>query len=343
MRDQKHEGRFALIDTPGPNEAGQTLLKHVMKEQLEQASAVIVVLDYTQMNAEAEIDIRQSLHEIAQVTRNRLYVFVNKFDQKDRNGLNVEALRSYVAVQLFEGLIQKERVYPVSSKQAYLANRALGELHVRGELADYRFSPWVEDFGQLALGTDWESEINDVNEVKERANKLWKNSLFDEPLTAVIRKGSENAALVSLRSAVAKILDYDKKIIDNLQLRCQALNTDVQVIENHIKSLQQDISAIRVVRSELTLLIDKTIKKLEEQLFRMFDESEKLLEKEMQIVFDQHKSGGWLAKRLKTYGISTSPEIESIIFNPDDYIDFMTEEEARGFFRRPCRGSEECF
>jgi len=205
-----------------------------------------------------------------------------------------------VATQLFEGGLEKERVFPVSSKYAYLANRALSELFVNGKLSDYKINPWIEDFGQLALGACWEQEIDDVQEVKSRAVKLWHNSLFDHPLAEVIKNGSENAAIMSLKSAIAKMLEYDKKIIESIQFRINALTTDIDVIENHINCLEEDLSIIKNVHADLRMIINKGIDTLQEKFYRLFDESAELLKTEIQTEF-----------------------------NLNNYEDFSTEEDAR--------------
>ena len=49
-----YPGQLTLLDTPGPNEAGQPHLQKMLNEQLVRASAVLAVLDYTQL----EIDFR---------------------------------------------------------------------------------------------------------------------------------------------------------------------------------------------------------------------------------------------------------------------------------------------
>lgn len=316
LRDQDHTknlGSIALIDTPGPNEAGQTFLKHIMKEQLEKASAVLAVLDYTQLNAEADAEIRKSLEEISNVTGNRLFVLVNKYDQKDRHGMENETLRSYVAKQLFEGRLTQEHVFPVSSKYSYLANRALNELNMNGRLPNYKLNPWVEDFGQLALGACWESEIEDAAEVKNRATKLWKTSLFDQPLTEIIKKGCENAAIMSLKSAIAKMLDYDKKIIENIQFRLNALNTDIKVIEDNILSLEKNVSLIKDANEDVRQVIDYNAKLLQQKIGQAFDESEEHITREIQ----------------RLYGYQDDSRF--VTFDINGYNDFASEEEARKF------------
>lgn len=334
LRDQSRDssqGTFALIDTPGPNEAGQTFLKNVMCEQLEKASAVLAVLDYTQLNAEAEADIRKSLSDIANVTGNRLFVFVNKFDQKDRNGMDVDGVRSYVVKQLFEEQLEKEHVYPVSSKYGYLANRALNELYMFEKLPDYRFNPWVEDFGRLALGACWESELEDAEEVKSRAVKLWKNSLFDKPLIEVIKEGSQNAAMMSLNAATAKMAEYDKKIIESLQFRQNALNTDIATIENNIQSLDEEILLVKDARDDARKIIDESTKTLQKKIYQLFDKIEEVVKSEIQLVFDSRKPENWVTKRLDGFIDIVPKKNPTVTFNSTGYNDFVTAEEANLF------------
>ena len=43
-----------LLDTPGPNESGQPHLRKMLKDQLAKASAVLAVLDFTQLKSDAD-------------------------------------------------------------------------------------------------------------------------------------------------------------------------------------------------------------------------------------------------------------------------------------------------
>lgn len=338
LRDQHSEhgqGQFTLIDTPGPNESGQPFLKHIMQEQLAKASAVLAVLDYTQLNAEADAEVRKALEQVAGVNDHRLFVLINKFDQKDRNGMDAEALRAYVVRNLFEGSVEKEQVHPVSSMYGYLANRALYELSVAGRLPDYCQNPWVEDFGKLALGACWETEIEDAEEVEYRASKLWRNSLFDRPLTEVIKKGSESAALISLKSAVAKMLDYDKKVIEGLQVRQTALNTDLKIIEEHIRCLEQDVRLIKAARDGARDIIEDSINLLQLRINELFTVCEEEAKKEVQAIFQSEQGNNWITKRLHGFvGAASKARPISLEFDPKGYNDFETEAEAKQFLNR---------
>lgn len=337
LRDQagaENQGRFTLIDTPGPNEAGQTFLKHIVRDQLEQASAVLAVLDYTQLNAEADAEMRRSLEEFSGLSDDRLFILVNKFDQKDRHGMDVNELGSFVVKNLFQGRLPKERVHPVSSKYGYLANRALGELSLNGRLPDVKDNPWVEDFGRLALGACWESEIEDAEEVKYRAGKLWKSSLFDKPLNDVIKRGSENAAAISLKSAIAKMLDYDRKIVEGLQVRQRAITTDIRLIEDHIKSLEEDVSLVKDGRADARRKIDESIKALDIRIKELFSRCQEVAKQEVQSIFSCAQSNNWLTRRLTGF-IDLAPKKPlTINFDAKGYNDFETEIEAKLFLNK---------
>lgn len=296
-------GKFALIDMPGSNEAGQNFLKEIMREQLEKASAVVAVLDYTQLNAEADAEIRRAINEVANVTDDRLFVFVNKFDQKDRHSMDAETLRSYVAKQLFEGRLDQSHIYPVSSKYGYLAARALSELENFAHLPDHQYNPWVADFAALALGASWEEEDIEPTELGNRALKLWRNSRFDRPLVEVVQGGYDNAANTSLQAALSKMMQYNKRVIESLQLRQNALSTDIETIEYNITSITQKLALIREAQNEARQLIDESNKILQDKVFQLFDEVEETVSDEIELVFLREN---WIERRLAPYFGSSS-------------------------------------
>src|SRR3546814_9240259 len=64
LGDVQHSvGRLTLLDTPGPNESGQEHLRAMLTEQLQKASAVLAILDFTQLKSDADEQVRQELKD----------------------------------------------------------------------------------------------------------------------------------------------------------------------------------------------------------------------------------------------------------------------------------------
>ena len=120
-------GAFALLDLPGFNEARMSeRLTEVLEEQLEKASAVLVILDYTQLNTEASEDLETLIDAVSDLMADRIFVLVNKFDQCTSNDAysDEEILRKHIAADTMDGLVDPGHVYPVSAQHAYLARAA---------------------------------------------------------------------------------------------------------------------------------------------------------------------------------------------------------------------------
>lgn len=230
-------GRLSLLDTPGPNEDGQLALKPMMKEQLKRASGVLAVLDYTQLKSESDADVRRELLEIADVSEGRLSILVNKFDQKDRNSDGIAAVKSLVANELLNGKISEDDVYPVSSRYAYLANRARTELALHAKLPDYKTTPWVKDFAEKGVGRRWEQSIDSPEKVTDAINDLWADSLFDSPLSRVIKRAHDQAAVLAIDSAASKLVENGSRVNNFLGLRETALKKSAEELHANISGL----------------------------------------------------------------------------------------------------------
>ncbi|KNA43739.1 hypothetical protein ERYG_00225 [Escherichia coli M114] len=245
------QGTLTLLDTPGPNEAGQPQMEVMMQDQLQKASAVLAVMDYTQLNSKADEEVRKELNAIADVSAGRLFVLVNKFDEKDRNGDGADAVRQKVSAMLNSDVLPASRVYPGSSRQAYLANRALHELRKNGALPVDE--AWVDDFIREAFGPmveegDWK----DSTKVNKKAEKLWNISLIDQLITEVIQSSHSRAAALAVDSAAAKLMQNAENVSEYLSLRHQGLQQSIQSLQAHITSLLADIQEIEECQNQVT-------------------------------------------------------------------------------------------
>lgn len=245
------QGTLTLLDTPGPNEAGQPQMEVMMRDQLQKASAVLAVMDYTQMNSKADEEVRKELNAIADVSVGRLFVLVNKFDEKDRNGDGADAVCQKVPAMLNNDVLPASRVYPGSSRQAYLANRALHELRKNGTLPVDE--AWVDDFVREAFGRMKKDYVcKDSELATEGATDLWEGSLIDQLITEVILSSHSRAAALAVDSAAAKLMQNAENISEYLSLRHQGLMQSIQSLQAHITSLLEDIREIADCQEQVT-------------------------------------------------------------------------------------------
>lgn len=290
LRGTSHaQGTLTLLDTPGPNEAGQPHLRKMLSEQLAKASAVLAVLDYTQLKSEADAQIQSELKEIANVAEGRMYALVNKFDQADRNSDTAEEIRRFVADTLTQGRIGVDNVYPVSSRFAYLANRARATLALQHSLPPADQHPWVADFGEEALGRRWEKWIDDAEQVQEAADDLWKSSHFAAPVNNVILFAQGRAAILALSSAAAKLLDTANRLANFFNTRETALGKSSLELKQQIDALMRDIERVEESETAARKEADSTLKDLKKQSDAMFRHVKTQVATAIEVIFDERK------------------------------------------------------
>lgn len=324
-------GTLTLLDTPGPNEAGQHHMKEMMRDQLQKASAVLAVMDYTQMNSEADKDVCKELNAIADVSAGRLFVLVNKFDQKNCNDDDVDSVRQKVPAMLGD-VLPSTCVYPGSSRQAYLANRALHELRKNGAIpAD---ETWVNDFVREAFGcTEKELICKDSKLATQGAARVWESSLIAPLITEVIQNTYSKAAVTALESAVAKLINNATEINESLSIRKNSLNKSIDDLQEQINSLQTDINAIvecqEKVNSDIRTIIkgineetDEIIKNTKESLDRIFEEANHDFDMNNPVIEfnNSEKAQEWIKELgnlvdglFNKTGEQLLPELESIV------------------------------
>lgn len=257
------QGRLILLDTPGPNEAGQQHLRPMLQDQLRKASAVLAVMDYTQLKSEADAQIRQELASIAKSAEGRIYALVNKFDQKDRNGMQAEEVCNFVE-DLTEKQISASKVFPVSSKQGYLSNRARHEIQLHGKLPDSDTQPWVEDFfDEAGIRKKFREDYDQINEAVE---ELWTESNFSEPLKEVIEVAYDKAALMALSSATVKCVDTANNINNFLQTTASGLGKSTEELQRLVKAIQVDIDNVSRCEKDAQGIIEGSLRKLDNEI-----------------------------------------------------------------------------
>lgn len=241
---ENYPGQLTLLDTPGPNEAGQPHLQQMLNEQLARASAVLAVMDYTQLKSISDEEVRRAIAAVGKSVP--LYALVNKFDQKDRNSDDEEQVRALISGTLMKGCINPAQIFPVSSMWGYLANRARHELASNGRLPDHEEQRWVQDFAEAALGRRWRSaDLDDIDHLRHAADLLWEDSLFEQPIQTLIHAAYANASLYALRSASHKLLNYAHNAREYLDFRYHGLTVAFDTLQQNIISLEADMQQLK--------------------------------------------------------------------------------------------------
>ena len=258
-------GKFSVLDLPGPNESGQSeRLREIVKTQLNRASAVVLVTDFTQRKTQADAEIQKLVNDVANLTDrlfDRLFIFVNKFDQRRADDWDEEETRQYLAKTLINGTVKPEHIYPVSALKAFLANWAQRQLKECGQLPDPETNSLTKDFGKAAFGEMWEDDIGQLDRVQKGADRLWKRSLFAGPLDNVISVAARNASLVCLKGATAKLLGYNRTLDNFLNIRDSTTTKAAKELQGAIENLQDDIENVNKERqkaeAKMTARLDK--------------------------------------------------------------------------------------
>ncbi|MBB1199176.1 clamp-binding protein CrfC [Enterobacteriaceae bacterium 89] len=258
----ENPGQLTLLDTPGPNEAGQPHLQKMLNEQLARASAVLAVMDYTQLKSISDQDVRQAVAAVSKSVP--LYALVNKFDQKDRNSDDEDQVRAMISGTLMKGYITPGQIYPVSSMWGYLANRARHEIATYGKLPDHQEQRWVQDFAEAALGRRWRTaDLDDLTHIRHAADLLWEDSLFEKPINMLLHAAHANASLFALRSASHKLLNYAQNARDFLEFRFQGLTVASGQLQDNIARLEEDMVQFemrqRVVNEEIAHEVEQAM------------------------------------------------------------------------------------
>ncbi|WP_417698646.1 hypothetical protein, partial [Psychromonas sp.] len=294
--EQQSHGKLSIIDTPGPNEYGQSeKLKAIFKDQLQKASAVLLVVDYTQMNSEAGGDVREEISTVQGSLGERFFVMLNKFDAKTKNDVSQEDTVSFFCNQLMDGSVPPSNVFPVSAQRAFLANRAINELDSSNALNVK--DDWVPDFGEIAFGEDWEEDIEDAEDVRKKAKRIWKRAGFEAPLENVVMEAANNAATLSLESALTQLETIHNRLNEGINGYKEAINTNIDSLRVAIKNIESDKLKIDSVQKQTQTLIVKQTQEMNTAILDLAKATIQIADKKVQLLFDNTQNNIFLTKK----------------------------------------------
>lgn len=255
---------FVVVDTPGANEARLPILKDIVDRQIARSSALLLVLNYTDLASEADEAMRIRIKEEASGYKDRLIVAVNRFDAKDHRSMTKSETVRYVKEELLEDIaLDDDYIFPVSARNALLSSQALEFLvsHKKFELAGLQ--GWQRDFLNNTTSGEWDEEdeddleaIDNPKETLRLANKMFKSSKIGEFIDTAITRAYQNAGPDTLIASLIKL----KALIDKRLICC--LETDIDSSKRTVEELKQRVSSVEEGLTSLKELMFSTEKKL---------------------------------------------------------------------------------
>ncbi|XWK87304.1 MAG: dynamin family protein [Phormidium sp.] len=294
-------GKLVIVDTPGPNEAGENLkLVNVVAEQLQASSVILIVLNFTELNTKAEEEIKKDVERVIELRgKDNLYVLVNKVDQRKEGDMTPEQVRQFVAAEfgIGEGA-QNDRVFEISARWAFSAANFLGEAQ-QNPGVDVAQLRTARSLAQDVFPLDWEEELQEttVAQLQKKAEKLWNKSGFDAFLTnainALMTEAAPRCITSSLKIAKGRLIE----LLEDTQLRSRAINEDGEKLRWEVAALDEDIDSIENCRNSLQE-IEQIKSDLQEQLNSILEklQQEGKLSVETYLLEDEQQVGDFVEK-----------------------------------------------
>ncbi|NCQ04873.1 MAG: dynamin family protein [Cyanobacteria bacterium] len=336
-------GNLVIIDTPGPNEAGENLkLSYVVENQLEKSSVVLIVLDFTQLNNKAAEEKRQVKPIIDLRGKENLYVLVNKVDQRRDGDMTPNIVKQFVFNDLkLSESENTDKVFEISARKAFCANRFLLDLQNQDIDTKQKASimPSSKTLAQEVFGMDWEEDLEEVTikQLQKKANKLKEKSGFNIFLSQTISVLMENAAPKCLKSSLNIAYNHLISVRDEVKLRGSAIAQDEEKLRLEIEALEADLKRLELCRTKLQE-VDKIKAKLEQQLNLILDDLKKdaLVKIEMFYSEEEYNQADWREKGEKSIKNVVSWVAKQIGAKIDSekkqtILEFETEQKAQQF------------
>jgi len=258
-KQQEQLGNLVIVDTPGPNEAGENLkLTMVVEDQLKNSAVVLIVLDFTQLNNEAAEKVKKQVQPIIDlIGKNNLYVLINKIDQRRKGDMNAEQVKEFVYADLnLSESAHSDKIFEISAVRAFSAARFMSERKHFSSVGDDSPATALkssETLAQEVYGIDWEEDLNEVTvaDLYTKADRLWKKSGFSSFLDQAINALMTNVAPCLISSSLNKARNRLIAMKEDVSLRGQAINRAGDKLHQDIELLEADLKRLELCRIKL--------------------------------------------------------------------------------------------
>lgn len=262
-------GKLVIVDTPGPNEAGDLNLGNVVKLQLEASSIILLVLDYTQLNAEAAENVRSDVDKVSEIKgKDSIYILVNKIDlRKSKKDMTKEQVLDFVQNK-FDIQRSSDRVFEISASRAAYASNFRSEHRMNPDIDEPQSMENAELLARQAFGDMWEDEFPEASmgRMLKAADRIWSKSGFADFLERAIAVLMAQAAPRTLNSALNDASGRLTDLQNNTNIQKGAFGQDVAKLKAAIDSLENDLRKLNDCRDKLKVEVVDLRRSLEQKL-----------------------------------------------------------------------------
>ena len=282
-------GNLVIVDTPGPNEAGENLrLAAVVEEQLQKSSLVLIVLDYTQLKTKAAEDVKEEVQKVIQIRgKENLYVLVNKIDQRTDSDMTSEQVRQFVAAEFGVGDSgNTDRVFEISARRAFYATNFQLELQQQPEISIAQMQT-ARALAQQAFGDMWEilCQNANVDQMQQASQQVWNRSGFapflDQAINALMAEAAPRCIRDALNIARVRLVE----LRDGVKLRRSAITKDAKKVQAEIDKLAKDLRRLENCRKNLIKKVETKKSKLNKNIDQTLDSLRESSERQLQDYF----------------------------------------------------------
>ena len=318
-------GNLVIVDTPGPSEAGVSeKLEIVVSKQLKRSQLVLLVLNFTELRAEAAEKIKAEVHKVIRTSsQENLYVLVNKIDERRRGDIDTEMVKQFVANNL--ELANTDRVFEVSARQAFCAKDFLRQSSLSSQYL--KDSEAAQALAREVWTVDWEDELKDatVEKLQKKAVKLWEASKFASFLEEAINVILLQVAPRCMEFALNRCLTHLNDLCNNAKNDLTYINSNAEKLQQAIEDLKIELSSLTACRQNLDKEVAETKKQIKETVNANLENLKKDVKNELDTL---------LKKYVLDSAIVFSNLLDDIsnIFNRDkDEFEFDSKQDAKLF------------
>lgn len=202
----QQDSNLVIIDTPGPDEAANAGLNlpEMVKAQLEQSTAVFMILNFTVLNTQSAAEIKEEVQRVIDLRgKENLFVVVNKIDARGMGDMTTEEIQQYINAEF--GIDNPQQVFETSAIKGLIANQFLQASQQFPEV-ELRQSLAMQQLLQKIYPEDWTEGLElPISKLVQRAEKMWTASgigrLLDEAVMPLSEQGQHHCLRTALTVA----------------------------------------------------------------------------------------------------------------------------------------------